>query len=40
MKFYEKNFNKIVSERDDLKNEIERKQRLSVIAIAARGNMK
>lgn len=31
---------KLVGERDDLKNEVERKQRLAIQAIAARGNMK
>ena len=35
-----KQHNKLVSERDDLKNELERKQRLAIQAIAARGNMK
>ena len=40
MKTFEKQHNKLVSERDDLKNELERKQRLAIQAIAARGNMK
>lgn len=31
---------KLVKERDDLKNELDRKQRLAIQAIAARGNMK
>ena len=35
-----KQHNKLVNERDDLKNELERKQRLAIQAIAARGNMK
>lgn len=35
-----KQHNKLVAERDDLRNEIERKQRLAIQAIAARGNMK
>ena len=35
-----KTHNKLVSERDDLKNELDRKQRLAIQAIAARGNMK
>ena len=37
---YMKEHNKLVSQRDDLKNELERKQRLAIQAIAARGNMK
>mmetsp|Transcript_1825 Transcript_1825/g.2450 ORF Transcript_1825/g.2450 Transcript_1825/m.2450 type:complete len:146 (-) Transcript_1825:265-702(-) len=40
MSFAMKQHNKLVSERDDLKNELERKQRLAIQAIAARGNMK
>ena len=35
-----KQHNKLVSERDDLKHELERKQRMAMQAIAARGNMK
>jgi len=35
-----KQHNKLVSERDDLQKELERKQRLAIQAIAARGNMK
>ena len=31
---------KLVKDRDDLKNELDRKQRLAIQAIAARGNMK
>jgi hypothetical protein len=35
-----KQHNKLVSERDDLKHEVERKERMAMQAIAARGNMK
>lgn len=35
-----KQHHKLVNERDDLRNELERKQRLAIQAIAARGNMK
>lgn len=37
---YKKQHTKLVNERNDLKHELERKQRLSMLAIAARGNMK
>lgn len=40
MKMAMKVHDKLVKERDDLKNEVDRKQRLSIQAIAARGNMK
>ena len=40
MVLYQKEHNKLVSERDDLKNELERKERLAIQAIAARGNIK
>jgi len=35
-----KSHHKLVNERDDLRNELQRKQRLAIQAIAARGNMK
>lgn len=35
-----KQHNKLVKERDDLKNEVERKYRLAIQAIAARSNIK
>ncbi len=35
-----KNYQNLLKERDDLKLELERKQRLSLQAIAARSNMK
>jgi hypothetical protein len=35
-----KHYNKLTKERDDLKNDLERKQRLALQAMAARGNMK
>ena len=38
-KYQKEHFN-LISERDDLKNELGRKQRLAQQAIAARGNMK
>ena len=40
MQKYQKDHFKLISERDDLKNELDRKQRLAIQAIAARGNMK
>ena len=40
MVLYQKEHNKLVSERDDLKNELERKERLAIQAIATRGNIK
>ncbi len=40
MTLYQKEHNKLVNERDDLKNELERKERLAIQAIAARGNIK
>lgn len=40
MSKYQKEHFKLVNERDDLKNELERKQRLAIQAIAARGNIK
>lgn len=40
MKMAMKVHDKLVKERDDLKNELDRKQRVAIQAIAARGNMK
>ena len=40
MKMAMKVHDKLVKDRDDLKNELDRKQRLAIQAIAARGNMK
>lgn len=39
MKDYEKDHFKLVNERDDLKNEIKRKERMAMIATAARREM-
>ena len=40
MKVAVKNHSQLLKERDDLKHELERKERLSLQAIAARSNMK
>lgn len=40
MMIYKKEHNKLVNDRNDLKNELERKERLAIQAIAARRNIK